>query len=582
MSNEKNKDFSIEPVIKLFHIFWHRKWVIMTVVLLGFGLSLYRAVKMQDYYTTTTQILVQKVERQNNQKRSFQAESQDISYYKTQVRLIESPSVARETARLLDLKNHYNVETVRQAAGILSNNVNATLLRDTRIIALSVTDRDPEMAANIANSLSQVYIKKSLQDQFFVSDQILKLFPGDAGVTKSSTAQDVMSVLDNEALMMSLPSVMDDPLIVNLDRKRINLESDYRQLISNYTEEHPSVKEIKSQLSYLDSEKVIHARKITASLKSSIASELNISNIKVMDEAEVPNNPSGPNRSSIITKGTLFSFFLICGLIYLIDAVNATVRVDDDLIQLTDVPMLGQIAKVNIQADIKAKKAIDALMDNHVISDCVTTLRTSLIFSMPQGKNKRILFTSSLPSEGKTSVSYLLAASMAKLGEKVLFVEMDLRKPSLGTVSNIAHPEGIGMTDVLSGQKTVDDVLFKSSISDNLDVISAGAPSPNPTTLITSGILDEFFEEMDKKYDRIIIDTPPSYVMPDAIMLTSKAHGVVFVVGSNKSHQKIVKKTIDKIKFVNATIFGTVLNQVQSVHVLYGTKYGYGHYGAKK
>ncbi|MCA9396159.1 MAG: hypothetical protein KC649_03220, partial [Candidatus Omnitrophica bacterium] len=110
MSNEKNKDFSIEPVIKLFHIFWHRKWVIMTVVLLGFGLSLYRAVKMQDYYTTTTQILVQKVERQNNQKRSFQAESQDISYYKTQVRLIESPSVARETARLLDLKNHYNVE----------------------------------------------------------------------------------------------------------------------------------------------------------------------------------------------------------------------------------------------------------------------------------------------------------------------------------------------------------------------------------------------------------------------------------------------------------------------------------------
>lgn len=582
MGNEKNKEFSIELIVKMFQIFWHRKWLIITVVLIGFGLSLYRAVKMPDYFTTTAQILVQKVERQNNQKRSFQTESQDISYYKTQVRLIESPSVARETARLLDLKNHYDVDTVRQAAGILSSNVNATLLRDTRIISLSVTDKDPQIAANIANTLSQVYIKKSLQDQFFVSDQILKLFPGDAGVTKSSTAQDVMSVLDNEALMMSLPSVMDDPLIINLDRKRINLESEYRQLISNYTEEHPSVKEIKSQLSYLDSEKLIHARKITASLKSSIASELNISNIKIMDEAEVPNNPSGPNRSPMIIKGTLLSLLLICGLIYLVDAVNATVRIDDDLIQLTDVPMLGQIAKVNIQADIKAKKAIDALMDNRIISDCVTTLRTSLIFSMPQGKNKRILFTSSLPSEGKTSVSYLLAASMAKLGEKVLFVEMDLRKPSLGTVSNISHPDGIGMTDVLSGQKTVEDVLFKSSALENLDIISAGAPSPNPTSLITSGILDSFFEEMDKKYDRIIIDTPPSYVMPDAIMLTSKAHGVVFVVGSNKSHQKIVKKTIDKIKFVNATIFGTVLNQVQSAHTLYGTKYGYGHYGEKK
>jgi capsular exopolysaccharide synthesis family protein len=203
-------------------------------------------------------------------------------------------------------------------------------------------------------------------------------------------------------------------------------------------------------------------------------------------------------------------------------------------------------------------------------------IRTNLMFSVVKTGCKTILFTSSIQGEGKTTSSANVAFSLAKSNKKVLLIDLDLRNPHVHRI--LKKPNSPGMTNFLSGLSSLKEVLRKE-VHPGLDVITAGTISPNPAEMIASEEMQTLLKSFQKKYDFIILDTPPVNVVSDALSLVSFVDGVALVVRPGYTDRKEVRRAVSQIEFVGGKILGAIVNGVQENKKKYGKRYGYGRYG---
>ena len=210
-------------------------------------------------------------------------------------------------------------------------------------------------------------------------------------------------------------------------------------------------------------------------------------------------------------------------------------------------------------------------------SESYKKLRTNIQFS---GKNvKAIAFTSTYPGEGKSEISYRVAFSLAEMGRRVVYVDADLRNSKF-VARNIEDfsDELKGLVHCLVGECTIDDVLVATQ-NPNLDFITIGAVPPNPSELLAQDIFGEIIEELKKRYDYVIIDTPPSGYVVDGVVASKVADGVIFVVASGITATKTAKMTVNELNNAGCKMLGSVLNRCDSRE---GSQYGYGYgYGYK-
>lgn len=590
MANELNperqnpEEAAGEDIVKYWRSALNHKWLILMVTAIALVFSTFRYYRMPDYYNSSARILVHKVDTAPQPYTEMAApRSSDPSYYMTQVEILKGLQVCRQVAQNLGLSKHYGAASEAAAANILRGSIASSLIRNTQILTVSVTDRDPEWAAKIVNEVSDVFIKESMKDRLFVSEQILKWFPNESKGVQGSTAMELLKQIDDEKVVDKLPSVANDPAIKKLKQEKIDLAGRMSELLTRYTPEHPQVKELVGRVEYIDGEIRGQTDKLIGALKTALAGEFNVSNLKVLERGAVPGSPSGPNRKKGIIMFTLMALAGSIALSVFMDSLDKTIKSDEDILGIPGLPFLGNVP---LMADKKAKqktgtKSLEELVTTGTIADAMTSLNTALMFSMPKGQNKLIMVTSALPGEGKTTVSYLLALSMAKLGNRVLYVELDLRRPSLHEKVGGDNASKKGIADYLVGQANFEEITQKSTTTQNLDVVFAGSISPNPTTLFTSSAFDDFIKMVEQKYDRIVFDTPPALQIPDPVILSNKMHGVVFLIGAGMVHRKIAVKTIMKFRFVGSVIFGAIINLVNynkpeygSYHYYYNKYYG--------
>lgn len=197
-------------------------------------------------------------------------------------------------------------------------------------------------------------------------------------------------------------------------------------------------------------------------------------------------------------------------------------------------------------------------------------LRTNIQYSSIDKKIKRMLVTSSEPGEGKSTTTGNLALTFSQDEKRVLLIDCDLRKPSIHKKFRISN--NIGLSDVILDNSKLDKALIKRN--DYLDILSAGKVPPNPSELLGSKALEDLLDELGKKYDVIILDTPPVHAVTDAQILSTKVDGVILVVRAERTKKESVisaKAALDK---VNANILGTVLNGGESSKGKYYYYYG--------
>lgn len=195
-----------------------------------------------------------------------------------------------------------------------------------------------------------------------------------------------------------------------------------------------------------------------------------------------------------------------------------------------------------------------------LLAEAYRGLRTSLEYSSVDKKLKSLVITSSNPGEGKSTVSSNLAFILSQGGKKVIVVDADLRKPTIHKKFKVDNREGLA--EILIGKKNISEVSKK--IEENIYVITAGKKTPNPAEMVSSKAMEELIESLKKKYDYVIIDTPPVRNINDGVVLSAKADGVILVVRSGKTKSVDVVKGYKELEKVKANIVGSVLNAVDN------------------
>ncbi len=300
-------------------------------------------------------------------------------------------------------------------------------------------------------------------------------------------------------------------------------------------------------------------------------------NVLVADRALVPRGPAGPQRVKEVMTAFVLSIFLGLGLAFLVNWLDDTIRVFDDVEAKLGIPVIGMIPGIH-QGMMKrlmsprrqlngeggrGSAIVPNNFDQSVVREAFNQVRTSLLLSGNGSGPKTVLVTSGQPSEGKTLTSLNLAKCLSEMGGKVLLIDADLRCPKMHLINGFDNTKGLGDLLTMNGAAlyNIDDTIIED-ISGNLDLMTSGKAIPSPATLFSMGKMREIIEKLGETYKYIVIDSPPALYFADSVLLASDVDAVLLVGRVNFSSSEILSLAKKKLQDVNANIVGIVLNDI--------------------
>lgn len=217
---------------------------------------------------------------------------------------------------------------------------------------------------------------------------------------------------------------------------------------------------------------------------------------------------------------------------------------------------------------------------NFAVSEAYKLLRTNIQFSFSEeGKGHVVGITSSIQAEGKSSSAANMAYAMAEDGFKVLFMDCDLRRPSIASKLSLARSPGL--TNLLVSKGDYRDVIQKCAAAPKLDIIAAGDIPPNPSELLGSNRMLRLLEELREVYDYIFVDLPPVTVVSDTLAMARALDGVIVVVRGGMAEQKVLAEAMRQLKLVNVRVLGFVYRDSEVIgrkYAKHSKKYKYRYY----
>ncbi len=301
-----------------------------------------------------------------------------------------------------------------------------------------------------------------------------------------------------------------------------------------------------------------------------LTSRTQLNNVQIVDPALAPTSPYKPNIPMSLAVALVVGAVGGVGLALLREYIDDTVSSPIDVTAHLKVPFLGLVPRLpegitGIEAD---------LFTHHhprsSVAEAVRGLRAMIEMNPAGPSPRRLLVTSSVAREGKTSTTLRLAVSFAQMGKRVVVVDADLRRPRIHKVFGADH--SVGLSSYLVGVASLSEVAHATPVP-NLSVIYAGAQTDQPAELMGSPAMVELLERLDERFDIVLIDTPPSVALSDAVTLSRHVDGILVVVKEQSVSRMVVKQTLDQLKHVDANILGVVLNNVDLQRG--GSKYRY-------
>ena len=421
-------------------------------------------------------------------------------------------------------------------------------------------------------------------------------------------AQDRWQTISGEPVL-AIPQVLENPAIQDMIKQRTTAQSKLAEERARHLDEHPSVQALKAQIAELnsriqsvggmikrsvqleyraarDNEKSLQG-KVNALRSSALDeqdsgvqytvlkrvadtnrtlydsllarfNELSASagaasnNVTLVDSAEIPSYPSSPNMALNIIL-SLFAGGLLAGaFVFLREYFDDEIRSPDEIEQKLGLPMLGVIPLV--EGDAK-----EGLTDSRSpIGEAYHTLVTNLMYATSGGLPNSVLVTSSSEDQGKTTTATAIALDLARLGRNVLQIDADLRRPTLHlSVDDIGD---VGLTAVLAGQADLETAL-RPGPEKNLTYLTALPIPPDPSLLLGGRRFPQLLQQLEERFDVVIIDGPPMLGLSDAATLASHAKGVLVMINASQFHRGSVKSTLRRLKLVNANTLGAVVTK---------------------
>ena len=309
--------------------------------------------------------------------------------------------------------------------------------------------------------------------------------------------------------------------------------------------------------------------------------DLQQADARILSPAEPPRKPITEAEFRALLIATVLGAIIGAGIVFLRNYLNNTFRSPKQVEDLTGEKILGvlpavgnKLKRLDVVRYIK-NKPTSALVE------AVRNLRTSILFYNIDAPPKVVMFTSSVPREGKSTTAMMVAQTSYQMGKSAIIVDCDLRKP---TLAKLAGAEGHkhGLISLLSGKSTLDEAIFNDPET-GLDMLTTvkGSKSKNinAADVLSSKIFEKLIDQLTQSYDLVILDTPPTIVVTDARVLSKLADVVVYIVQWDKTPRSAVIEGLNELRSVNAPIAGIAMTQIDEKRA---SKYAYDGYNYHK
>lgn len=321
-----------------------------------------------------------------------------------------------------------------------------------------------------------------------------------------------------------------------------------------------------------------------------ISRMINIKNIKPLDAARLPTSPIRPVVGNMLAIGAGIGLFVGLLIAVLRELADRTIRTPADLEQKLGVACLGLLPtqadqgsgrkpgkrRHGTDSDIANKpELLVAREPTSMMAEAARSIRSNITFMSPDRPPRLLLVTSASASEGKTTTATTLAATFAQAGARTLLVDLDLRRPRLHKIFDVGPEHSV--TSVMLGEETLEQAAQPTQVP-NLFILPAGRIPPNPAELLMSDKLMALLGEMRERFDRVVIDSPPANPVTDAIILSTKVDGTVFVVRSFSTTIDQVRHSLRAMRSVKGKMLGVILNAVDLRRLEYKYSYNYRYY----
>jgi len=688
-----------------------RKWVVIATFATIFAVVAIASLKTTPVYDASGTVAINKPDSSLN----FQnAGAISLDYYDpteldTEVKILQSDILALQVIRELNLDRSPEISgqappppssssdlapdplqaDPAKASSMISEfkgNLKVQLSPNTRIIEVHYRSPDPQMAANVVNTLMQTYVENNFKARFestmqasdWLSQQLVDLqmkvetsqeklvrYQKEHEILGDEKQNITMEKLDeiNKELTVAESQRMDkealyhlvesgDPdaiassaaaveeegsgpqsgtaLLGSLREKQADLKIQAADLSTQFGPSYPKLNQLNNQLREIDTQIQGEMRKLVAKVRgqytaalqresmlhealdkqkqeanklnesaieyqllkrdvdtnrqlyeglleklkeAGVAAGLKANNFHIVDGARPPQSPVEPNIPRNLGFAAVLGLASGVGLAFLLEGLDNTVRTTEQAQAISGVASLGMIPlgsksaregpnpkRLVIAASKEAVELVTQVRPQSQMAESYRALRTSLLLSNLGAPPKVIMVTSALPQEGKTTTSINTAVVLAQKGVRVLLVDADLRRPSIHKTLGMAPHSGL--SNVLTGSTTLEQAITHTTVLPNLFVLPAGTPPPNPAELLASANMKELLDQLKEQYDHIVIDTPPSLSVTDAVVLSPCADAVVLVIRSGQTTKQALRRSRDILMQVNAKVVGVLLNAV--------------------
>ena len=279
----------------------------------------------------------------------------------------------------------------------------------------------------------------------------------------------------------------------------------------------------------------------------------------VAERASVPSSPVRPNVQLNVTIGVLMGLLLMAAAVALVEYLDDGINDRED-IEALGAPFLGSIFQADLPKGEDAKTWRPSILNiesRSPLAESYQQLRTNLAFSLSADDSKALLFTSSMPAEGKSTMAANVAEALSESAKRVLVIDGDLRKPDLHRY--FEFPNTSGLSSIFLGEVQEAESYLRK-VSDQLDVLTSGPLPPNPTELLSSPKLGAILGRLVDNYDHIVIDSPPLLGLADASLWANHADGVILVARRGRTRRGQLQESILAATATHKPLIGVILN----------------------
>jgi tyrosine-protein kinase Etk/Wzc len=470
--------------------------------------------------------------------------------------------------------------------------------KQTGVIQISLEDKSPEHAALVANALAQSYVRQHVLNKQADASKMLDFLKSEEPRLKSDLERAEAALTAYQRQSGSI-NASDEAKVylegsVQYEQQIAGLRLQMAQLTERYGDDHPMLVAAREQMAELQAQRTKYAdrfrdlpatevKAVQLQRDAKVAEDIYVlllnrvqelsvqkagtgGNVHIVDAALRPGVPVKPKKALILSAAVILGLIAGTGFVFLRRNMFKGIDDPDHIERAFHLPVFGLVPLSAEQGVLEASflrggERLRSVLANarpkDVTVESLRSLRTSMQFTLLDAKNRIVMLTGPMAGVGKSFLTVNLAVLLANSGKRVLMIDGDMRRGVLERYLGGAPDNGL--SELLSGQISLEEAIRSSQV-DGLSFISCGRRPPNPSELLMSPRLPQYLEGLAKRYDVIMIDTPPVLAVTDASIIGAYAGSTFFVMRSGVHSEGEINDALKRLRAAGVHVQGGIFN----------------------